>query len=98
MTPSQQEFLRNLDDVINEMITAAFSSRVDELIKNAIADVLEHKFAYLKESLCSHIEWKMEKMCGKFGHLPENLRTQIQDLIHDTLSKTTFVSTIPTKI
>ncbi|HOR21153.1 MAG TPA: hypothetical protein PLY43_00365 [Ruminococcus sp.] len=94
MSISQQEFVRALDGLIDEIVTKTVKEHVDDLVEKNIQDKLDHRFNALWFCIADEMDRHIRSRAD--SHVPS--RDEIRKLVYDILSDTSFSPNLPPKI
>lgn len=94
MSISQQEFVRALEGLIDEIVTKTVKEHVDALFEKNIQDKLTHRFNVLSLHFMDKVDKHVKSRAD--SHVPS--RDEVRDMLYDILSDTSFSASIPPKI
>lgn len=95
MSNSQQEFVRALDGLIDEIVIKTVKEHINDIVEAEIHAKLQHHFNVLSLHFMDKIEKFMTTRLHEFHRDDEETTRR---MIHDILSDTSFSANIPPKI
>ena len=95
MSISQQEFVRALDGLIDEIVTKTVKERVDDLVEKNIQDKLDNRFNALWFRIMDEVD---KSIVARLNGLHINEEERSRRIVYDILSDTSFYPNLPSKI